>query len=414
MTTDSPDRISHPGLSFGAFVAMMAGFMALNGLAVDTMLPALPAISEELGLVNPNDRQLVITAYLLGFGLFQIIYGPLSDHYGRRPVLLLGVSIYVLFSIATVFASTFDTVVMTRFLQGAGSAATRVLVVAIVRDCYSGRQMAKVMSLAFFIFLIVPVLAPAIGQGVMLFVSWHWIFLGLAIFAAGLTSWAWLCLPETLHSEHRSALSIKRVLAGFRVVVTTRSSIGYTVAMTLVLGPLFGYIGSVQQVFADVFDVPNLFTVYFAITALSMALASFINSRIVERLGTRYVSHSALCAMLVAALLGLLINHWGCLGLYSFILLQSTLMFCFGLSAPNFGSMAMERVGHLAGTASSVQGCITTVGAAVLGYLIGQAFDGSVIPLIGSFAVLSAAAIVVVAFTERKMFQPSHEVKHSS
>ncbi len=405
MTTNNSSESPHPGLSFAAFVTLMAGFMALNGLAVDTMLPALPAIGEELGVINPNDRQWVITGYFLGFGIFQLFYGPLSDRYGRRPVLLFGVSVYALFSIITVFVSTFDAVVATRFFQGAGSAATRVLVVAIVRDCYSGRQMARVMSLAFIIFLTVPVLAPAIGQGIMLFVSWHWIFLGLALFALFLTAFAWARLPETLRPEHRLPLSMGRVLSAFKVVVTTRNSIGYTVAMTLVLGPLFGYIASVQQLFADVFQVEALFTVYFAITAISMAMASFLNSRIVERLGTRRVSHTALCSMLILALIGLLVEQLGYQNLYTFVAMQSAIMFCFGLSAPNFGAMAMEKVGHIAGTASSVQGCITTVGAAVLGFLIGQSFNSTTVPLIGSFAVLSTLAIAVVLLTEGRLFK---------
>ena len=310
---------------------MMAGFMALNGLAVDTMLPALPAIGDELGVVNPNERQWVITAYLLGFDVFQLSYGPLSDRYGRRPVLLFGVSVYALFSILTVFATNFDLVVITRFLQGAGSAASRVLVVAIVRDCYSGRQMAKVMSLAFIIFLIVPVLAPAIGQGVMLFVSWHWIFLGLAMFAAGLVVWAWRCLPETLQPEDRLTLSFSRVLTAFKVVVTTRLSIGYCLAMMLMLGPLFGYIGSVQQIFADVFNTPLLFTLYFALTAISMAVASLVNSRIVERLGTRMVSHAALCGMLFFSSIGLLLALSGYETLMSYVVVQSALILSFGL-----------------------------------------------------------------------------------
>ncbi|NND91739.1 MAG: multidrug effflux MFS transporter [Granulosicoccus sp.] len=413
MTSSDPPDTPHPGLSFAAFVTMMAGFMALNGLAVDTMLPALPAIGEELGVVDPNDRQWVITAYLLGFGIFQLIYGPLSDRFGRRPILLFGVSVYALFSIITVFVGSFEAVVLTRFMQGTGSAATRVLVIAIVRDCYSGRQMARVMSLAFIIFLIVPVMAPAIGQGIMLFVSWHWIFLALALFALGLTVWAWLHLPETLRAEHRLPLSPRRVASAFKVIVTTRQSLGYTIAMTLMLGPLFGYIGSVQQIFADVFDAPQLFTVYFAMTAISMALASYVNSRIVERVGSRFVSHSALCAMLFIALLGLLITGVGLQSLASFVALQSALMFCFGLTAPNFGAMAMEPVGRIAGTASSVQGCITTVGAAILGFLIGQAFDGSTVPLISAFALNSALALVVVLLVEGRLFKPLHDVSVS-
>ncbi|MFK8082043.1 MAG: multidrug effflux MFS transporter [Granulosicoccus sp.] len=399
----------HPGLGFGAFVFMMACFMALNGLAVDTMLPALPAIGQELGLENPNSRQWVITSYLLGFGIFQLFYGPLSDRFGRRPVLLTGVSIYAFFSLITVFVGSFEAVVLSRFLQGAGAAVSRVLVIAIVRDCYSGRTMAKVMSLSFIIFLLVPILAPAIGQAVMVFVSWHWIFLGLAIFAMILTLWAWLYLPETLCRENRLPLSFSRVLTAFTLVVTTRQSIGYSVAMMLMMGTIFGYINSAQQLFADSFDAERLFTLYFALTALSMALASFLNARIVEHLGTRRVSHTAVCAMLLVSVIHWLIAYAGYETLVVFVIFQSLGMFCFGLAGPNFGAMAMEPVGHIAGTASSVQGCMTTVGAAVLGYLVGQAFDGTALPFISSYVLLTFATIVILFFTEGRLFQPLHE-----
>ncbi|MFK7859528.1 MAG: multidrug effflux MFS transporter [Granulosicoccus sp.] len=396
----------HPGLGFGAFVLMMAGFMALNGLAVDTMLPALPAMGDEMGVENPNSRQWVITSYLLGFGIFQLIYGPLSDRFGRRPTLLSGVSIYAFFSLITAFAGSFETVVLSRFLQGAGSAASRVLVIAIVRDCYSGRKMAKVMSLSFIIFLFVPILAPALGQGVMLFVSWHWIFLGLAMFAISLTIWAWRCLPETLDRENRLPLSFARVYSAFLIVVTTRQSIGYSVAMMLMMATIFGYINSAQQIFADTFKTPQLFTLYFALTALSMAIASFLNSRIVERLGTRRVSHTAVCVMLLVSLVHWAVAYTGYETLTVFVLFQSFSMFCFGLAGPNFGAMAMEPVGNIAGTASSVQGCITTVGAAILGYWVGQSFDGTSLPFVSSYVLLLLFTIVVVVITEGRMFQP--------
>lgn len=398
----------HPGLSFGAFVLMMAGFMALGGLAVDTMLPALPAIGDELGVENPNKRQWVITSYFLGFGIFQLFYGPLSDRFGRRPILFFGVSVYVFFSIVTVFAGSFDTVILSRFFQGAGTAATRVLIIAIVRDCYSGRRMAKVMSLSFIIFLLVPIVAPALGQGVMLFVSWHWIFLGLAIFALVLLAWAMRRLPETLKDENRLPLSLTRVFSAFLVVVTTRESIGNTVAMMLMIGTVFAYINSAQQIFADSFNAPQLFTLYFALTAVSTAIASFINSRIVERLGMRLVSHAAVCAMFIVSLVHLGVVSTGHETLITFVVFQSLAMFFFGLAGPNFGAMAMEPVGQIAGTASSVQGCITTVGAAILGFLVGQAFDGTVQPFVIAYVLLCLATIVVVYFTEGGLFQ-SHE-----
>lgn len=398
--------LPHPGMSFGAFVLMMAGFMALNGLAVDTMLPALPEIGEELGVKNPNSRQWVITSYFLGFGIFQLFYGPLSDRFGRRPILIFGVLVYALFSVITVFAGSFEAVVLSRFFQGAGTAASRVLTIAIVRDCYSGRRMAKVMSLTFIIFLLVPILAPAIGQGVMLFVSWHWIFLGLAVFALALILWAWRCLPETLQEEHRLPLSMSRVYNAFLLVVTTRQSIGYALATMLMIGTVFGYINSAQQIFADTFGTPKLFTLYFALTALSMAIASFINARIVERFGTRRVSHSAVCAMCLVAIVHMLVELTGYGTLGTFVFFQSLSMFFFGLAGPNFGAMAMEPVGHIAGTASSVQGCITTVGAAILGYLIGQAFDGTALPFVMAYVLLSMATIAVLLLTEGRLFQP--------
>ena len=409
MVNASSDSGSHAGLSFTAFVAMMACFMALNGLAVDTMLPALPAIGSDLGVTDENARQWIITAYLLGFGIFQLVYGPLSDRYGRKPVLLAGVLLYAFFSLITALAQSFDTVVFARFMQGAGSAASRVLVIAIVRDCYSGRRMARVMSLAFMIFLIVPILAPAIGQGVMLVTSWHFIFVGLTLIASFLSVWVWKCLPESLSVDKRLPLSPQRVMSAFKVVVTTRQSIGYCLGMTLVLGPLYGYLVSVQQIFADVFDTGGVFVIYFAVTALSMAMASFLNSRIVEQFGTRLVSHWALCGMLATSCVGLLLVFTQFESLGSFVVLLSAMLFFFGFTAPNFGAMAMETVGHIAGTASSVQGCITTVGAALLGYLIGHLYDGTTVPLLLSFGLLSAAALGVVYKTEGRLFKPLHE-----
>jgi DHA1 family bicyclomycin/chloramphenicol resistance-like MFS transporter len=221
-----------------------------------------------------------------------------------------------------------------------------------------------------------------------------------------LTAWAWRKLPETLHTEHRLPLSLSRVYNAFVLVVTTRQSIGYALAMTLLLATMFGYINSAQQIFADVFDTPQLFTVYFALTALSMAVASFLNSRIVERIGMRRVAHTAVCALLLVSVMHWLVLIAGHETLTTFVMFQSAGMFCFGLAGPNFGAMAMEPVGHIAGTASSVQGCITTVGAAVLGYLVGQAFDGTALPLVAAGMLLSALAILVVFVTEGRLFQP--------
>lgn len=388
---------------------MMAGFMALNALAIDSMLPALPHIGEEFGVADANRRQWVITAYLLGFGAAQIIYGPISDRYGRRPLLLLGVGIYFLFSLVVVLASSFENLLFMRAMQGIGAAATRVLVVTIVRDCYSGRQMARVMSLTLIVFLIVPILAPGIGQLVMLVVPWQWIFILLALFALCLFVWAAIRLPETLNPANRLPLSFGRVFKSFSIVVRTRMSIGYTVAMGLMLGAIFAFLNSAQQIFADVFGIPTLFPLVFALIAGSMAIASFMNSRIVERFGTRRLSHTAVLAFALVSAIGLMFSISGYESLLSFVILQSMLLFCFGLTAPNFGAMAMEPVGEIAGAASSVQGFITTLGGALIGLVVGQAYQGSTVPLFCGYLILSLLTIILLLFVEGRLFQAQHE-----
>lgn len=413
MTTGVADphaarRAPHPGLGFGAFVVMMAGFMTLNGLAIDAMLPALPLIGETYGLADPNRRQLVIGAYLIGFGAAQIVFGPLSDRFGRRRPLLGGVAFYALCSVVAPFATSFDALLAVRVAQGAGAAVTRTLTVAIVRDNYSGRRMADVMSLVLIVFLAAPVLGPLLGQAIMLIASWHVIFVILALLSAALALWAFARLPESLPAEHRLTLSPARIGKAFAEVVTTRRSIGYATAMMLVLGALFGFINSAQQLFADVFAVPRAFTLVFAAIAGCMALASWLNSRIVGRLGMRRISHAAILGFTACSALNLALALAGAHGLVTFSLLMGATMFCCGLTVPNFGAMAMEPVGHIAGTASSVHGCLTTLGGALIGLWIGQYYDGGAVPLLVAFTALGAAAAGTVWLTERRPFGAAH------
>jgi DHA1 family bicyclomycin/chloramphenicol resistance-like MFS transporter len=197
----------HPGMGFREFVAIVAAIMASNALAIDAMLPALPAIGAALGVENANQAQLVITAYLLGFGFAQLFYGPVSDRYGRKPVLLITLCFFALFSLAATLVTTLDAMLIVRALQGVAAAACRVLAVSIVRDCYSGRPMARVMSLSFIVFIIVPVIAPSIGQLIVLFGPWPWIFGFLALSVGALALWVGLRLPETLPPEKRIPLN---------------------------------------------------------------------------------------------------------------------------------------------------------------------------------------------------------------
>ena len=409
--SNPPIRAVDPGLSFPAFVALIAAMNAVNALGVDSMLAALPEIGREVGVQSENARQWIIAVYVFGFGAMQIVYGPLADRYGRRPILLTGLCLYALCSIVAGLATSFPALIAARLLQGMAAAAARVLAVSIVRDCYTGRQMARVMSLSFIVFLAVPILAPSIGQLILLFARWRWIFFSLALFGGVVALVAATRLNETLHPEYRRSASFVEVLKAMATVIRQRNAIGYTLASTLAFGALMGFINSIQQIFADIFQRPALFPILFACMAASMGVAAFVNSRIVERVGTRMVSHSAALGFMAMGGLHSLIALAGFETIVTFAVMQCLTLFCFGLMGANFNSMAMEKVGAIAGTASSVQGFISTCGGAVIGLVIGQAFDGTTIPLSLGFFVLGACAVLTVLWTERgRLFHAQHMV----
>jgi DHA1 family bicyclomycin/chloramphenicol resistance-like MFS transporter len=401
-------------MGFRQFVAMVAAMMAVNALAIDGMLPALPAIGKALNIATDNERQWVVTAYMLGFGASQLAYGTLADRFGRKPVLLIGLSLYVLFSLMAAAANSFEMLLAARVLQGVGSAGSRVLAVSIVRDCYSGRRMARVMSLSFIVFLAVPVFAPTFGQTIMLFLPWRFIFVGFAVFALSVIAWVYVKLPETLHPEDRTPISFGGTMRSFRIILTNRISIGYTVAMTVLLGGLFGFINSAQQVFFDAFHAQKLFTTLFAMIGLSIAAAALTNARLVERFGTRVLSHGALVAYVICATTHAVVAFSGGESLAVFAPFLAFQFFCFGLVVSNFGAIAMDPLGHMAGTASSVQGFLTTIGGALCGFWIGQHFDGTVIPLTLGFAGFGIGGFLIVLIVERgRLFRPTEAGQES-
>jgi len=408
-STPTATATTPKGPGFAEFVCLIAVMMAMNALAIDAMLPALPHIGEDLGVVNENTRQWVITAYLLGFGGAQLFYGPLADRFGRRPILFVGIGLYVAFSILAAFAQSFEWLILSRIGMGLGSAATRVLAVSIVRDRYSGRTMARVMSLSFLVFLGVPILAPTVGQLIMLVAPWRWIFGFFALFGGSFLLWAALRLPETLHPEDRMPIKVKRIAGAFGQALSSRIGMGYTLAMTAISGALFAFINSSQQIFFDVFKSPGLFTTVFAMVAGGIALASVLNSRMVEKLGSRLIAHTALMGFIGFSLLHAAIAYAGHDSLWVFAALQACKMFCFGFIAGNFGSMAMEPMGHIAGTAASAQGFISTIGGALLGFWIGQHFDGTTVPMTVGFAVLGVVALLLVLGAEKgRLFKAHH------
>ena len=396
------------------FIAMMALLMALNALAIDIMLPGLQQIGASLGVDNENHRQYVITAYLIGFGVAQLVYGPLADRFGRRIPLLGGLGIYIASSLLAAFVPSFETLLLLRFVQGIGSASTRVISVSIVRDIYGGRQMAEVMSLIMMVFMVAPVIAPGTGQIVMLFGDWHLIFIFMAVAAAVIASWAALRLPETLDPADRRPFTVTSILQGFRIVLTNRLALCYTLASTFIFGALFGFINSAQQVYVGIYGLGYWFSAAFAAVALFMSFASFLNAKLVGRFGIRKLSHGALLAFLSITgvwFLGHLVGP-NPMPFPLFFLFFACAMFNFGWIGSNFNSLAMEPLGHVAGTASSVLGFMGTVGGAVIGAGIGQAFDGTALPMVGGFFGVSLAGLIFVLMAENgKLFRTVNPVK---
>ncbi|WP_331709258.1 MULTISPECIES: multidrug effflux MFS transporter [unclassified Sphingomonas] len=397
-TTVSADRSPIP---MREFVALSAALMALTALGIDSMLPALPAIGDSLGVANPNDRQFVITSFLVGFACAQLFHGPLADRFGRRPVLAGSLILGAVTNVLAAMSGSFTLLLIARFVSGMAVAGARVVTVAMVRDCFAGRAMARVMSLVFVVFMAAPVLAPAFGQFVLLFAQWRWIFGGLALVITLVLAWYWLRMPETLDPANRVPLEPMRIAANYRQVAIDRYSFGYTLAAALISGGLFGFINSIQQIMDVIFGRPELLTLTFACVAGTMALANFTNSRIVLRFGTRRISHGALIGMITIAAIHWAVAVTGNETLASFIILQAMLMGCFGLAASNFSAMAMENMGRIAGSASALQGFASTLIGAILGALIGQRFDGTTVPLYGAFVLLGLAALGVVFAAER-------------
>ncbi|MGO4436186.1 multidrug effflux MFS transporter [Rhizobium sp. RAF56] len=391
------------------FIALAALLMAVNSLAIDIMLPALQQIGQSLGVESENHRQFIVSAYLLGFGGAQLFYGPLSDRFGRRIPLLIGLVIYIVSALGIAIVPTFAGLLALRFVQGLGSAATRVITISMVRDIYGGRQMAEVMSLIMMVFMIVPVIAPASGQLIMLVSTWHMIFVFIAALATCVLIWMYLRMPDTLKPEDVRPFTVRSVLSGFAIVLTNRTALCYAIATTFIFGSLFGFINSAQQIYVGIYELGPYFPVAFAGVALLMALSSFINSRFVGRYGMRRLSHGSLVGFIIVTFIWLMVQLFGPqpMPFALFISFFAIAMFQFGWIGSNFNSLAMEPLGHVAGTASSVLGFMSTVGGALIGAAIGQAFDGTATPMVIGYFTVSVIGLLFVLVAEKgKLFHP--------
>ncbi len=378
---------------------MVAALSALNALAIDVMLPALPDIGRAYQLTTDNDRQLVITAYVALFGVAQLVYGPLADAFGRRSVLLWALAIFMLGSVLCVFAPTFELLLAARALQGVGAAATRVIAVAVVRDLTEGRRMAQVMSMATTVFMIVPIIAPGIGQLLLFVAPWRWIFAALLIYAVIVAAWTFVRLPETLAPENRRAFAPGAITSGYAMVLRDRLMLGYMAASTFLTACLFGYITCSEQIFGEVFDLGAAFPLAFA--AIAISIGTFSNSRIVMRFGMRRISTAAMLWFCAVALIHTLMAWAFGDSFCQFMALMALGFLVFGLMTSNFSALAMTNMGHIAGSASALFGAVTATFGAILGALIARAFDGTTTPFLIGLTIAALGIITSVFWTER-------------
>lgn len=400
-------RTAH-SLGFVEFVALAAATMSTQAIAIDAMLPAFPTIVAALQVGDPNHGQWIVTAYMTGLGLGQLFWGMLSDRFGRRPILLGGLTLYVIAALLCSLSGSFQGLLAWRFVHGLAAACVTVTR-SVVRDLYSGRQMARVMSLTFVVFLTVPILAPSLGQLILLIAPWRYIFVVFAVFAALVATWGFVRLPETRHPEYRMTLTRKHVLHAAKLVLGTRASIFYTLAMMVMFGTIMAYVGMVAQIFSEVFHRPKLMPSMFALCAIFMGMAAYLNSRIVERLGMRLISHTALLLFIAVTGLHVLIAVMGLEQIWTFVVFQSLAMATFSLSVSNFGAMAMEPMGAIAGIAASLQGFISTFSGALVGILIGEQFNGTTVPLAAGALCCGMISLGFVLLAEKgRLFRAHH------
>ena len=386
------------------FITLLAMTMSLVALSIDAMLPALPQIGQELEVVRQNSTQFIITALFAGLSVGQLIAGPLSDSIGRKKCIYIGFSLFFVGSWLCYFATSFETMLAGRFIQGMGAGAPRIVTIAIVRDRYHGRDMARVMSYIMGVFIFVPALAPTIGQAIMAVAHWRSIFLLFIAMVCGLSVWIGLRLNETLRIEDRRGFTASVLWSGVKTVCSNRMTVCYTIAAGCVFGAFIGYLNSSQLIFQDYYDVGNLFPLYFGLTALSLGAAFFANAQLVRIYGMRKVIFWALIVMAGLAVVFScyeLLMH-GVVPLFAFMLFIILSAFCMGMLFGNFNALAMEPMGHLAGMASAVIGCISLVISVSAGGIIGQFYNATLLPVTLGFLVLSLLSLFMMRFAEKE------------
>ncbi|MEP3275663.1 MAG: multidrug effflux MFS transporter [Stappiaceae bacterium] len=391
-------------LSIVEFVVMLSMIVSIVALSTDVMLPGLDIIGHDLGVADPKDVQLIVLFLFIGFSAGQVIAGPLSDSFGRKPVVYGGYLLFFAGCLLSIFAEDFSTMLAGRILQGLGAAGPRVVTLALVRDCYEGRAMARIMSFVMAVFILVPAIAPMIGLGLIKISGWRATFVMLLFMSLIACLWFAVRQPETLPVASRRPLSVTNILSGLRQACGYPATLGYTLAAGLIFGAFLGYLSSAQQIFAVAYDVHDLFAIYFGTAALAIGAGSIVNSRLVMKLGMRPLTGWALIGVTSISVL-FLIPAFAMEGVPPLWLLMIWMMitfFCMGMIFGNINALAMEPLGHLAGLGAAFVGSVTTLISLPLAWMIGASFEGGVMPLVSGFAFYGFASLLVMNITEKK------------
>jgi DHA1 family bicyclomycin/chloramphenicol resistance-like MFS transporter len=400
--TDYSTHPQHSRISMGEFTLLVALMMSIVAISIDALLPALGFIAKAVPLDYPNQIQYVISMLFLGMALGQLVCGPLSDALGRKKILYGGIFLFLCGSALCFFATSIEGLLLGRFIQGLGVAGPYISAISIVRDKYAGNEMARIMSLVMMIFIMVPAIAPSLGQAVLLVSSWRYIFVLYVVYALIIGVWIFLRLEETLPADNRIPFTRKGFIEGFKEVISNYSTMCYTLCMGLFFGSFMGYLNSSQQIFQELFNTGKMFTVYFGVLALLFGAASMVNARFVQKWGMEYLCSRATMGIILSSGIFLIIQLITPPVLWHFLIYAAVLFFCFGLVFGNVNAMAMEPMGHVAGIASAVIGATSSILSMVIGTTIGQMYDSTLIPLTCGFVFLATLCLVILNLAKQR------------